>query len=238
MAFVSGNQGPGIYEGPLQSNEADLVNKEFYRELYGRRIYNYDAVSGAQIVIKLGEDVLLEDATAVQFSLSQSKKPIYGYHSQYFDTVASGVVIVHGRLFINFIHQGYLRLLMNKVRDPRFLDMLDSEAKREAEKANYGDGVSNDGIPSSQEAVFKFVRRDAAKRQEQEINHAANHLKDRPDLFAALTKIQIKYGNENEFDQVPGKVIHDVHFIGEGQEIQISGQPIQEMYEFIARRVT
>ncbi len=238
MVFVSGNQGPGIYEGPLESNEADLVNKEFYRELYGRRIYNYDAVSGAQIVIKLGEDVLLEDATAIQFSLSQSKKPIYGYHSQHFDTVASGVVIVHGRLFINFIHQGYLRLLMNKVRDPRFLDMLDSEAKRQAERANYGHGVSNDGLPSSQEAVFEFVRRDAAKRQEQEIAHAENHLKKRPDNSAVLTKIQIKYGNENEFDQVPEKVIHDVHFIGEGQEIQISGQPIQEMYEFIARRVT
>ncbi len=238
MAFVPAARGPGIYEGPIQSSEEDIVNKEFYRELYGRRIYNYDAVSGAQIVIKLGENVLLDDATAIQFSLSQSKKPIYGYHSQYYDTVAPGVVIVHGRLFINFIHQGYLRLLMNKVRDPQFLDMLDNEASREAERANYGHGVTDDGVPSSQEAVFEFVRRDAFKRQKQEIDHAANNLQDRPDLFAALTKIQIKYGNENEFDQVPGKVIHNVHFIGEGQEIQISGQPIQEMYEFIARRVT
>jgi hypothetical protein len=236
--FTPAVRGPGVYEGPLQSSEEDIVNTEFYRELYGRRIYNYDAVSGSQIVIKFGENVLLDDATAIQFSLSQSKKPIYGYHSQYFDTVASGVVIVHGRLFINFIHQGYLRLLMNKVQNPQFLDMLDSEGKREAERANYGHGVTNDGLPSSQEAVFEFVRRDAAKRQEQEINYAANHLKDRPDLFAALTKIQIKYGNENEFDQVPEKIIHDVHFIGEGQEIQISGQPIQEMYEFMARRVT
>ncbi len=238
MAFVSGNQGPGLYEGPLQSSEEDLINKEFYSELYGRRIYNYDAVSGAQIVIKLGEDVLLDDATAIQFSLSQSKKPIYGYHSQYFDTVAPGVVIVHGRLFINFIHQGYLRLLMAKVRDPAFLDMLDSEASREAERHNYGHGVTYDGLPSSQEAVFEYVRKDAAKRQEKEINYAANHLKDRPDLFQVLTKIQIKYGNENEFDNVPEKVLHDVHFIGEGQEVQISGQAIQEMYEFIARRVT
>ncbi len=237
MTFVPEARGPGIYEGPIQSSEEDILNRDFHTELYGQRIYNYDAVSGAQIVIKLGEHVLLDDATAIQYSLSQSKKPIYGYHSTYFDTVAPGVVIVHGRLFINFIHQGYLRLLMQAAHDPQFLDKLESDASRSAEQAK--SGLTNvDGKPKSIDDLFKFIRGEAFKRQQGEIAHSQKHLKDRPDLFSALTKIQIKYGNEAEFAQVPEKVIHQVHFIGEGQEIQISGQPIQEMYEFIAHRVT
>lgn len=237
MVFIPADRGPGVYKGPLApGTQEDLENINLHTELYGRRIYNYDAVSGAQIVIKLGEKVLLGDATAIQFSLSQSKKPIYGYHSIYFDTVASGVVIVHGRLFINFIHQGYLRLLMNAAVDPQFLDKIKNDASRTAEEAKKG-YQTYDGKPRSIDDAFKFVRDKAALKQREEIVHSQG-LADRPDLFPVLTKIQIKYGNESEFADVPEKVLHDVHFIGEGQEIQISGQPIQEMYEFIARRVT
>lgn len=216
--------------------QEDILNTNFYQELYSRRVYRYDAVSGAQISLKFGDNTLIDDATAIQFSLSQAKKPIYGYHSQYFDTVASGVVIVHGRLFVNFIHQGYLRLLLEHAYDPQFLDKLDSEAKRQAKKANQGSGITHDGLPSSQEAIFEFVKRNAYNRQKQEIVHSQG-LKKRPDNFRG-TQLQIKYANDKEFNVVPEKILHDVHFIGEGQEIQISGQPIQEMYEFIARRVT
>jgi hypothetical protein len=228
---------PGVSVNPLvHESEDDIRNVNFYQELYGRRIYRYDAVSGAQISLKFGDSTLIDDATAIQFSLSQSKKPIYGYHSQYFDTVASGVVIVHGRLFVNFIHQGYLRLLLEHAYDPQFLDMIKNEASRQAKQANQGQGVTSDGLPNSQEALFEFVRRDAFERQQQEIIHSQG-LKKRPDDMRS-TEIRIKYANEAEFDKVPEKVLYNVHFIGEGQEIQISGQPIQEMYEFIARRVT
>ncbi|MGD9381866.1 MAG: hypothetical protein PVI03_05420 [Candidatus Thorarchaeota archaeon] len=210
----------------------DFSNEAFYRELYGRRIYRYDAMTGAQIAIYFGDRTLIDDATAIQFALTQSKKPIYGYHSRYFDAVAGGVVIVHGRIFVNFIHQGYLRLLIKNARDPRFLEKLENEATR-AEKEAKLNQKTYDGVPNSQEALINYIRKDNRDRQNQEIAQAGFV---RPDVIGS-TSIRIKYASDTHFDDVPVKVLTNVHFIGEGQEIQISGQPIQEMYEFIAQKV-
>jgi len=208
-------------------------NEQFYDELYGRRVYRYDAVSGAQISIYFGERTIIDDATAVQFSLTQSKKPIYGYHSQYFDAVAQGVVIVHGRIFVNFIHQGYLRLLMKNANNPNFLEELETDATRAAAEARPGQ-QQWDGLPFGKSSLIQFVKNSAFQRQQKQIAESGLI---RPDKLGPVT-ITIKYSAESEFDNIPKKKIYDVHFIGEGQEIQISGQPVQEMYEFIARSVT
>jgi hypothetical protein len=219
-------------EGSL-SYEPTFSNEAFARELYGRRIYRYDAISGAQIVLYFGDKTLIDDATAVQFSLSQAKKPIYGYHSMYFDTVADGVVIVHGRLFINFIHQGYLRLLIKNARNPRFLDQIETEATRREEEARLKQ-QTYDGVPNSQETIIRHIREDNRKRQQKEIDAGGLY---RPDILGE-TEIKIKYASDTHFDDVPTKVLRKVHFISEGQEIQISGMPVQEVYEFIAQKVT
>jgi hypothetical protein len=210
-----------------------LRDVEFYNELYGGRIYNYDAVSGAQISVMVGDNVIIDDATAIQFSLSQSKKPIYGYHSKYFDTIAEGIVIVQGRLFINFIHPGYLRLLLEVANNPKLLDQLKDDNTRAAAYARAG--VANyDSTPLSQEALINFVRTESLRNREQEVDLSSGIR--RPDLFNSV-KLTIQYGSPQFFKNVPVKILEHVHFIGEGQEIQISGQPIQEVYEFICRKV-
>lgn len=224
---------PVTREGGLLTYENTFSQEVFYRELYGRRIYRYDAISGAQIAVYFGDKTLIDDATAIQFALTQSKKPIYGYHSRYFDAVAGGVVIVHGRIFINFIHQGYLRLLIKNARDPQFLEKLENEATRAEEEAKLNQ-KTYDGVPNSQEALVRYIRDDNRKRQQREITEAGFV---RPDVIGS-TSIKIKYASDTHFDDVPFKRLTNVHFIGEGQEIQISGQPIQEMYEFIAQKVT
>lgn len=208
-------------------------NSVFYDELYGGRIYNYDAVSGAQIRVMFGDTVLIDDCTAIQFALSQAKKPIYGYHSQYFDTVAPGVVIVQGRLLVNFIHQGYLRLLIEAMKDPNFIEKIDSDASRAAEEAKSGQATYN-GLPADPATMIRYIKN--YRRQESEIKRTQKLA--RPDTSGGIIDIRIKYGDDKTFDNVPEKRIFNVQFIGESQEIQISGQPIQEMYEFIARRVT
>ncbi len=214
-------------------DQDDLLNTEFYSELYGRRVYRYDAVTGAQISVYFGTHTLVDDATAIQFALTQSKKPVYGYHSQYFDAVAKGVVIVHGRLFVNFIHQGYLRLLMKHAHDPEFLDKYETNATR-AQRDAKSSFADYDGVPQSQEALVKYIKKEAYNRQQREIQDAGL---SRPDELRSVD-IRIKYSAESEFDNIPFKTLSDVHFIGESQEIQISGQPVQEMYEFIAKKVT
>ena len=214
----------------LDSQEAaDQVG--FYRELYGRRIWQYDVVSGAQIQVVLGENVILEDCTAIQYTLTQSKKPIFGYASQYYDAVAKGIVIVHGRLWTNFIHQGYLRTLLDLAARSGSLEAV----KQDMEPPD-SDELKRGFDLQSEEDVVAFIEKENRRRQE--VFEAGTKPGTRPDIMSKNVNIRINYGDGSRFSGVPIKVLYDIHFIGEGQDIQISGQPQQEWYEFLAQRVT
>jgi len=212
--------------------QAERANElEFYRDLYGQRAWSYDVVSGAQIKVVLGENVILEDCTAIQYTLTQSKKPIFGYASRYYDAVAGGIVIVHGRLWINFIHQGYLRTLLDLAARSGSLDAVKQDMKDEtSDELNRGFSLQQE------EDVVAFVEKENRRRLE--VFKAGTKPGTRPDIMSKNINIQINYGDRSRFSGVPEKVLYDIHFIGEGQDIQISGQPQQEWYEFLAQRVT
>lgn len=204
---------------------------DFYRELYGRRIWQYDVVSGAQIQVVLGENVILEDCTAIQYTLTQSKKPIFGYASQYYDAVAKGIVIVHGRLWTNFIHQGYLRTLLDLAARSGSLESVKQDmGEVDLDEANRGFNLQNE------EDVVAFVEKENRRRLE--TFEKGTKPGTRPDIISKNVDIRINYGDGSRFSGVPTKVLYDINFIGEGQDIQISGQPQQEWYEFLAQRVT
>ena len=214
---------------PTEDQQSQLDNLNLYTQLYGRRIYRYDAISGAQITVQLDNQVILDDCTAIQFTLTQSKKPVYGYHSQLFDAVAPGIVIVHGRLWLNFIHQGYLRALIEGAKQGTGL--FQPWANQDKPKV--------EDLPASTEDLIAHVQtnnRETLSTLSQRLKNE-KQLASRPDQKASVD-IHITYGDVVNFTGTPVKVIYQVHFIGEGQDNQISGQPIQEWYEFIARRVT
>lgn len=223
--------------------QAERANElAFAKSIYDRRIWEYDVVSGAQIKVVLGENVILEDCTAIQFTLTQSKKPIYGYHSTYFDAIASGIVIVHGRLWINFIHQGYLRTLLSLAKNSGSTEAVKARSRQKVVELDELRLKTQQGEPANDESVIEWVK---AKNQERNLQYAATSGEDgknytvrsRPDVSKSLN-IEIHYGDRNSARGVPIKLIYGVSFMAEGQDIQISGQPQQEWYEFLARRVT
>lgn len=77
--------------------------------LVGAHRYEYDWFSGSQISVMIG-DVVIDSAVAIQFDVSQSKTPVYGYASQYYTFVSDGKVFVQGSLTIGFKESGYLLL--------------------------------------------------------------------------------------------------------------------------------
>ena len=77
---------------------------------YKYRATNY---TGANVSIMLGPH-LLTQCFGIEYSLQQSKRPIYGYNSQYYDGVANGLVLVTGALHLNFVHPGYLSTVLQK----------------------------------------------------------------------------------------------------------------------------
>lgn len=69
--------------------------------------YEFDYFSGAQISIYIG-DILVDDIEHIQFNVTQTKRPIYGYASQYFHTVADGQILVEGTFSIPFKEADYI----------------------------------------------------------------------------------------------------------------------------------
>lgn len=76
------------------------------------------------------DDIWIDDACAVQYSISDMKVPKYGYNDVRFRTVARGQTLVQGRLSINFRYNGYLRsVMMDQIRRRRDLDVLDNQSR-------------------------------------------------------------------------------------------------------------
>lgn len=69
--------------------------------------------SGNQGLIFIGP-TLVDEVLQFGYKLNQSKIPIYGYASQYFDAVADGKVLVNGFFTINYIDSGYMFAVMDK----------------------------------------------------------------------------------------------------------------------------
>jgi hypothetical protein len=77
------------------------------------------AYTGANVSITIGPD-LITNAFGISWELSQNKRPIYGYNSMHYDTVATGQVIVLGQLYINYQHPNYLsRILYDYFQERR-----------------------------------------------------------------------------------------------------------------------
>lgn len=79
------------------------------------KVYDLEYFSGAQVSIYIG-DVLVDEATSLQISVQQQKRPIYGYASQLFDKVAKGTVFVEGSFTINFKESGYISTVLERYK--------------------------------------------------------------------------------------------------------------------------
>lgn len=81
--------------------------------MFIRQQYGADYYSGANVTLSIGGSILTQ-AAGIDWSVEQTKKPIYGYNSQYFDSVAKGIVIVNGRLYINYVSPRYLTTTIHR----------------------------------------------------------------------------------------------------------------------------
>jgi len=78
--------------------------------------WDNDFFTGAQVNVYFG-DVWVDDIVSLSFSLEQTKRPIYGYASQYYDAVAKGKISVRGNFTINFKENGYLYVILDYLKN-------------------------------------------------------------------------------------------------------------------------
>lgn len=72
-----------------------------------------DYISGSQARIFIG-GILVDEVFDLQYQYKETKEPLYGYNSKYFDHILRGQVIIYGSFTINYIHDAYLYSILKK----------------------------------------------------------------------------------------------------------------------------
>lgn len=93
----------------------------------GSSIYDLEYFTSQQAALYIG-DVFIDEAVGINYSIQQSKSPIYGYASQLFDAVSAGTVLAQGQFTINFKESGYIWLVLQRYK--RFQNQVDATIQR------------------------------------------------------------------------------------------------------------
>lgn len=135
------------------------------------------AYTGANISITIGGK-FIANAFGISWELSQNKRPIYGYNSMYYDSVASGQVIVMGQIYINYQHPNYLSSLLKSY----FSEAVPTEL------VAGGFGESNSRV-YKQGSFNSYLNRGGSARQNRNFNEELDDIFNNPALMANLGSI-------------------------------------------------
>ena len=207
--------------------------------------YGYEYFSGANVVLEIEGFPVLECA-GIALSITESKRPVYGYSSRHFDAVARGQVIVQGSLLINYVHDEYMFRLVEQALIEQ--DILAGAVVKKPVKDEIKDSLGlpvrnnqllNELVEDYQGNVaiaeaFKAKYWDRVPDKNEVYNRYVPNLHD---SFGGLD-IKITYGARNlanNYSGKTGKLVQSVYFTGRSQSIQISEDVIVEEYPFFAR---
>ena len=268
-------------------------------------IYNIDYYSGAQVGIYIG-DIWVDEVTSMSYSVSQTRRPLFGYASQLFDDVSEGVILIQGQFTINFKEAGYLWLTLDRYqslmngkpdilscrsenRSPDFASPFASTFKDEVNRQSVEEVINGevntftrnrmlqqlaalDRLGAVDDAMQSTLRRQssaslggyasdsrrAAEKSDSNVGSAEGIFEgfenriwkaqgdvldaedrrcDDPDLNPF--DIYMVYGDflGTDYDNHTIRRLRDVYITGEAQQVVIDGQPLQELYTFMARNI-
>jgi len=227
--------------------------------------YVTDYYSGNQVMVFLS-DLWIDDLTMIQFQAHQNKRPFYGYKSQRWDTVATGTQIVEGMFSMNYTHTNYLNMAVAYALKKNGDNVQSSQGKiSDTDVATFIQDIRNNPLMLSSLAYdqsgnpVKFQ----APLNQLSFDDKANLLEDAlwgapksqtltendvisPDNLPGFD-IVISFGNYPQDRPAGGKdevisshttkIINDVRILSHQIQASITGEPIQEVYTFIARGV-
>lgn len=207
-------------------------------------IYGYQYFSGANVVAELDGVAALE-CSGISYSINESKRPIYGYSSRFFDAVARGQVLVQGSFLVNYVHEDYVR------------DVLDADSRRGVVVRDTPDDGTDQtdikallakdefGRPLENQALLREIATNWSTEQQ-----VANGLRDLywpqtevnrrayspHDPFGGFN-IRITFGERKPETGtgITGFLLQSVYIVGRGKQIQISEDVIVEEFPFFAR---
>lgn len=219
--------------------------------------YGFEYFCGANIIVEISGMPILE-CSGLAYSENESKRPVYGYSSRFFDATARGQCIVQGELVINYVHQDYLFRAMEMG-----LDGVPGGGQAPEILAEENSRFGGDTLPDSElreilsneqtaHEVFDVMTQDPANlgmAQEfrnlywlpplDERRRIAQRSYNPHDLAGRVT-IRVTFGERNPLNGYTGKTgsfISGVEFTGRGKRIMIDESVCVESYPFFGRRL-
>jgi hypothetical protein len=223
--------------------------------------------SPAEVKIYIGPEKWIDDAYRIDYSVTNSRVPLYDYTSPYFKQVAEGNHIVQGQIIINYRFPGYLKraFLKEMMRDSDFANDMKKQhdITRELIGKNPSERVelllaakklgtfeatkmlSEDLFSSDKYTDFKDLSKDKLYMKKKIKDNSGVALEDVATSHTMYPfSIVIKYGGEESLYQ---KRIEHCVLLGESQvisasalaggDLSASGMPIYEVYSFLGRKL-
>jgi hypothetical protein len=226
------------------------------------RKYGYEYFAGANVVLEI-EGMPILEAAGFSYQISESRRPIYGYSSRFFDTVARGQVLVQGSLVVNYVHQDYLfraielgleRVGSDVITTPDFNDneaaaneirSISNAISNEYQKYEYFKELV-DNYPAN--AFLAEAFREKYWENEFLTTNDGTQPLSLPGYTTALNPhdafgslgIRVTFGErsaQNNWSGSTGFAFNGVYFVSRGTGIQIDEHTIVEEYQFLARNV-
>lgn len=154
-------------------------------------------------------DKFVDEITTIQWSVQQQAMPIYGYNSYTFDDVAVGSRLVQGQFSVNFLKAGYLK------------QMQDDPAFGSVSRKIYG--VDNKAKSKFEDDFRKRLNTPMWDRGFDIVVGFGDHGKKVDSLKNSMYQTYMVL----DCCQITGSMI----------QLDYNGEPVQEMYTFIARDI-
>lgn len=189
-----------------------LGNKTLFTDLLNNSSKRYFSGTDAEIYF---EETYIDEVVEIQYTLQQNTMPLFGYNSYVYDDIATGSRLVSGQFAINFTKAGYL------------IEVLDT-LKGIKTPGKIKVTTNSEGTVEEQDSLQSTKNTDAFWDNQH-----------RP-VWDKRFDIWISYGDYKTTPQGPlstFQIITGVQITGVTQQLSIEGNPIMEIYSFIAQDI-
>lgn len=215
--------------------------------------------SGTDVRVYFG-DVWVDEIVEVNFSLQEQVAPIYGYGSYTYDAAARGNRIVVGEFIVNFKEVGYLQMIldglssdMNNKNEWFSLEEFKSDVIVSGKNVGKHYNLPPETVIENFNSLAEQLE-DSIWGKSNDLSAFTNERTKDSYFYGSRTKyngllkrhgfnVLITYGGacqdgrySDSFRTVQSIV--GVQLTGLSQRVDPSGNPIQEVYSFIAKDIT
>lgn len=153
-------------------------------------------------------NIYIDEVTEIQWTLTQNTLPLFGYNSYCFDDIALGTRMVQGQFAINYTKANFLGVLQS------------SSGFAEIARRQYGKDYAETSYFSDYRKRLNLPQWDKGF-----------------DLVVGYGYHQTEVGKVRENETSSFAVIDCCQITGSSQRLSYIGEPVQEIYTFIARDI-